>query len=71
MEYTHVGWRVLVRLQFCFERSLLIFSLLGSLYFLVLIACARLRPVLRQLKGPSCGGLARLIRWPTGTCFSR
>jgi hypothetical protein len=45
--------------------------LIGSLYFLVLMACARVRPVVRQLKGPSCGGLARLIRWPTGNCFSR
>ena len=45
--------------------------LIGSLYFLVLMACARVRPVVRQLKGPSCGGLAKLIRWPTGNCFSR
>lgn len=35
------------------------------------MACARVRPVIRRLRGPSCGGLARLIRWPTGTSISK
>ena len=43
-------------------------ELLGSIYFLVLMACARIRPLLRRLSGPSCGGLARFIRWPSGKC---
>jgi hypothetical protein len=34
------------------------------------MACARVRPHLRQLKGTPLGGLARLIRWPTGMTFS-
>jgi hypothetical protein len=47
------------------------FSCVGSFYFLVLMACARARPLVRSLKGPSCGGLARLIRWPTGMSFAK
>ncbi|KAF8958633.1 hypothetical protein BDZ97DRAFT_1668168, partial [Flammula alnicola] len=38
----------------------------GSIYFLVLMACARIRPNVRQLRGDSCGNLARFIWWPTG-----
>lgn len=64
-------WPVQVSLQFARQGLLLSVKLLGSLYFLVLMACARVRPFLRQLKGPSCGGLARLIRWPSGMSFMR
>lgn len=42
----------------------------GSLYFLVLMACAHVHPQVHLLSGPSCGGLARLIHWPTGMTFS-
>lgn len=54
-----------------FDSLFLSLKLLGSLYFLVLMACSRVRPLLRQLRGPICGGLARLIRWPTGKSLKK
>jgi len=58
--------------MFCLQMGpFLSYKRLGSFYFLVLMACARIRPLLRQLQGPPCGGLARLIRWPTGMSFAR
>lgn len=53
------------------EDFLEIDKVLASIYFLVLMATARVRPLLRRLSGPSCGGLARLFRWPSGKSYVR
>ena len=36
----------------------------GSFYMLILMACSRIRPEVRNLNGPMCGRVAKLIRCP-------
>ena len=70
MEYMHVDLPDLVCILFSSSPSFLLWwQSPGSLYFLVLMACARVRPQVRLLSGLSCGGLARLIHRPTGMTF--
>lgn len=61
-----VDWRVQV--LFCHQLHILkeTYMCLGSIYLIVLVACARVRTILFSMHGPTIGTLAGFIRGPTG-----